>query len=144
VTSTVRTSYPAVAKSGDLDRSYFVRVYVIPKSELAKFGSGLPPAKWFEEKEREQYRAGLISARPFLDVFDNRDRIEKAYRVRREGDQFTCDLVSENKGDPWVERAWVGVCCGLPALSLSAAVAFAGVWVARRSKRKMTDRSPHA
>ena len=128
---------PAVARSGDAGGSFFAcEVYVVPKAALVKFDRALPPAQWFAEKEGSRYLAGQIHARPILDVFDNRDRIEKSYRVQQVGDAFRMDLVSENQGNRWVKGAWVGICCGLPALTVSAAVALAGVWAARRGKRR--------
>ena len=128
---------PVIVKSGDPGGSYFVsEVYVVPITELAKSDRALPPAKWFQEKERRRYNAGQISARPILDVFDNRDRIEKSYRVQQVGDTFRVDLLPENRGNPWVGRAWVGLCCGLPALTVSVAVALTGLWAVRRTRRK--------
>src|SRR5262249_19576182 len=104
---------PVVVKSGDPGGSLFwSQVYVVPTTELATFDGALPLAKWFDEKERSGSWAGQIHARPILDVYDNRDRIERSYRLQKVGDAFRVDLVSENQGNSWVKGAWGGLCCG--------------------------------
>jgi len=129
---------PVIAKSGDVGGSWFFsEVYAVPKAELVKFDGALPPTPWFGWKEEgHKYLAGHIHVRPILDVFDNRVRIEKSYRIQRVEDSFSVDLMSENQGNPWVKRAWSGLCCGLPALAISVSVVLAGLWVVRRGKRR--------
>ena len=133
-----RPSGPVIAKSGDVGGSWFFsEVYAVPKAELVKFDGALPPTPWFGWKEEgHKYLAGHIHVRPILDVFDNRVRIEKSYRIQRVEDSFSVDLMSENQGNPWVKRAWSGLCCGLPALAISVSVVLAGLWVVRRGKRR--------
>lgn len=119
-----------VVDFGDAPGSNFwYEVYVVPKVELMRFEQTLPPAQWFREGERSKCRAGLVHVRPLLDVFDNRDRIEKAYQIQRSGETFRVDVLSENQGNRWVAEAWGAICCGVPALAVSGAVALAGLWL---------------
>lgn len=124
---------PVIIKSDDTGSRYFFRdVFVVPKTELIQFDQSLPPAQWFNHEDHFKYGAGSIYVRPILDIFDNREQIEKTYVFQYSGDVFRLELQSENKGNRWVKRAWSVICCGLP----SVAIALSGLWIVRRSKRK--------
>jgi hypothetical protein len=128
---------PAIVQSGNLVGSHFyAEVYVVPTTELAGFDQLLPPVEWFEQKDHHEYYAGRMNAREILDIFDNRNRIEKEYVVRRAGDAFRVELLSENRGNPWVKGFRGVVCCGLPPI----AIAWGGVWLVRRSNRNRRSR----
>ena len=129
---------PLILRSEDKGADPFVvDVYVVPKTELTRFGQAIPPASWFEQPDHYKYSAGVIGVRTYLDVFDNRERIERTYLIRSAGDDFQLELVTENRGKPrramW---AWGAVCCGLPLLG----VAVAGWLALRLSKRKSRSR----
>lgn len=131
-------SSPLTLRPEDKRREpFYVQIYVVPKSELSKLGQAVPPASWFEQKEHVKYYAGAISVRGFLDVFDNRERIERTYLIRSTADGFQLELLTENRGKPRAAMwAWGAICCGLPLM----AVAVTGWFVVRLAYRKARNR----
>jgi hypothetical protein len=114
-------STPLVLRSKGREWNTFVgAIYVVPKTEVAKLKQAVPPTSWFELQESRRYLAGSIVVRTALDVFDDREQIERTYALRSEGDVFRLELLAENRGKPrGVRWVWGGVCCGLPLSALA-------------------------
>jgi hypothetical protein len=128
---------PAVIEFAVEREWYFMRdVYVVPRTELGRFDQANPPREWFRQDHHFRRVDGMIKTRQSLDVFDNRRRIDLAYRLERTGDGFGLVLESENQGDRWVARTWTGICCVLPPVLMTGTIALVGLWLVRRGSRK--------
>lgn len=127
-------SDPLVFRSEEVRSSDF-EVYAVPKRELDRLGQPVPKLEWFNRINPEpanEFYAGRIGDRGRVDFDDNRDRIEKTYRIEVLPEGSRVVLVSENEGNPWVKRGWGAICCVLPSVG----IALLGLWLARRLFRR--------
>lgn len=113
-------------------------VYAVPREVLDRLGQPVPNKEWFNPDPANPFLAGDMIERGRLSFDDDRERVEKVYRLEILPEGSRVVLVSENAGNRWVKLACSVVCYGFPTV----AIALFGIWLARRLFRIPPDRGP--
>lgn len=128
-------SEPLVFRSDEGPRpsSPNFKVYAVPKKELDRLGQPIPRLEWFNRINPEpanEFYAGFVGDRGNVSFDDNRERIEKTYRLEILPEGSRVVLVAENEGNRWVKRGWIAAIV-LPPMG----IALLGIWLSRRLLR---------